>query len=57
MDAVERATEPVANQEPLEERLKKLVNKHPIMVFMKGNPAAPRCGFSNTLMGILKDTE
>lgn len=56
VDPVERATEPAAKQEPLEERLKKLVNKHQIMVFMKGNPAAPRCGFSNTLMGILKET-
>jgi len=44
-------------KEPLEDRLKKLVNKHDIMVFMKGNPTAPRCGFSNTLMGILKETE
>lgn len=40
----------------LEDRLKKLVGKAPVMVFMKGDPETPKCGFSRTLMGILKDT-
>ena len=39
----------------LEERLKVLINSAPVMVFMKGNPAEPRCGFSKTLVGILKE--
>lgn len=25
------------------------------MVFMKGNPDAPRCGFSRTLVGLLRE--
>lgn len=25
------------------------------MVFMKGSPDAPRCGFSRTLVGLLRD--
>jgi len=41
----------------LEARLKSLVNKSPVMVFMKGNPDAPRCGFSRTLVGILNETK
>ncbi|XP_077288852.1 glutaredoxin 3 [Arctopsyche grandis] len=45
---------PIAT-EPLEERLKKLINKHNIMVFMKGNRDMPRCGFSKTLIQILQD--
>ncbi|KAI8896539.1 thioredoxin-like protein [Globomyces pollinis-pini] len=35
--------------------LKKLVNKAPVMLFMKGNPDVPKCGFSRTIAGILKD--
>lgn len=30
----------------LEARLIKLVNASPVMLFMKGTPDAPRCGFS-----------
>jgi len=40
----------------LEDRLKKLVSKAPVVVFMKGDPETPKCGFSRTLMGILKET-
>lgn len=43
-------------QQPLEERLKALVNKHNVMVFMKGNRDTPRCGFSRTLIQILNGT-
>ncbi|CAL7937922.1 unnamed protein product [Xylocopa violacea] len=37
----------------LEERLKKLINQAPCMLFMKGSPANPRCGFSRTIVSIL----
>ncbi|XP_076301350.1 glutaredoxin 3 [Lasioglossum baleicum] len=37
----------------LEDRLKKLINQAPCMLFMKGNPANPRCGFSKTITSIL----
>ncbi|KAL3192905.1 hypothetical protein MRX96_058420 [Rhipicephalus microplus] len=36
------------------QRLQQLIVKAPIMVFMKGSPDAPRCGFSRTLMEIFK---
>ncbi|KAK7485904.1 hypothetical protein BaRGS_00022899 [Batillaria attramentaria] len=43
-------------EEDLDTRLKKLVNKSPIMLFMKGSPDAPRCGFSKTMIQLLNDT-
>lgn len=38
----------------LKQRLQQLIVKAPIMVFMKGSPDAPQCGFSRTLMEIFK---
>ncbi|XP_071947664.1 glutaredoxin-3-like [Antedon mediterranea] len=43
--------------ESIEKRLKSIINKSPIMVFMKGDPEEPRCGFSRTLITILKENE
>lgn len=40
-------------KESLEDRLKKLTSQEPCMLFMKGNPANPRCGFSRTIISIL----
>eukprot|EP00397_Hematodinium_sp_SG-2012_P061270 GEMP01080874.1.p1 GENE.GEMP01080874.1~~GEMP01080874.1.p1 ORF type:complete len:353 (+),score=66.33 GEMP01080874.1:31-1059(+) len=37
----------------LEDRLKALITKEPIMLFMKGSPDAPQCGFSSSIVGIL----
>lgn len=42
-------------KEPLEARLKKLVNQSECMLFMKGDPETPRCGFSKTIISILND--
>lgn len=36
-----------------EERIKKLLNENPIMLFMKGEPTAPQCGFSDRVVRIL----
>ncbi|KAK9475518.1 thioredoxin-like protein [Dipodascopsis tothii] len=41
--------------EDLNARLKKLVNAAPVMLFMKGTPAAPQCGFSRQLVGLLRE--
>ena len=38
----------------LEQRMKDLINKGCVMVFMKGNRNEPRCGFSRQLMEILQ---
>jgi Grx4 family monothiol glutaredoxin len=37
----------------LQERLTALVNRAPIMLFMKGSPVAPQCGFSAQIVSIL----
>lgn len=47
------AVEASMPKENLEERLKKLINQAPCMLFMKGNPSNPRCGFSRTIVSIL----
>merc|ERR1719219_1726693 len=41
----------------LEDRLKSLINKAPLMIFMKGDPKTPKCGFSRQLMEIMSDTK
>uniref|UniRef100_A0A0C9RJ08 TSA: Wollemia nobilis Ref_Wollemi_Transcript_15195_1929 transcribed RNA sequence n=1 Tax=Wollemia nobilis TaxID=56998 RepID=A0A0C9RJ08_9CONI len=45
----------VVPKESLNDRLKKLVNSSPIMLFMKGTPDAPRCGFSSKVVNALKE--
>jgi len=42
-------------EKPLEERLKALTSRSKVMLFMKGDPDQPRCGFSNTIVQLLKD--
>lgn len=37
-------------------RLKSLINQANVMIFMKGNKQAARCGFSNQLIQILNQT-
>jgi monothiol glutaredoxin len=37
------------------ERIDELVQAHPVVVFMKGNRRAPKCGFSATVVDILDD--
>lgn len=51
--APEPAAEPTA--EELSERLAKLTAAAPVMLFMKGSPSAPQCGFSRQLVAILRE--
>lgn len=36
-----------------QERIKKLIDDHPLMLFMKGKPSAPQCGFSARVVQLL----
>ncbi|KAJ8097147.1 thioredoxin-like protein [Lipomyces tetrasporus] len=55
---VENGTDKDATaEEDLNARLAKLVNAAPVMLFMKGTPAAPQCGFSRQLVGILRENQ
>lgn len=37
----------------IEEQIKNLLKKHPVLLFMKGSPEAPQCGFSARVVQIL----
>lgn len=39
--------------ETLNDRLQKLINQAPVMLFMKGHPSEPRCGFSAKMVKLL----
>jgi Grx4 family monothiol glutaredoxin len=43
------------SKEELHSRLTNLVKAAPVMLFMKGTPSAPQCGFSRQIVGILRE--
>ena len=45
------------SQEELHERLRGLMNKDKVVLFMKGEPEAPRCGFSRRMVNLLAEQE
>ncbi|OJJ04380.1 hypothetical protein ASPVEDRAFT_43865 [Aspergillus versicolor CBS 583.65] len=49
------ALTPEQSKEALFARLAELVKAAPVMLFMKGTPSAPQCGFSRQLVGILRE--
>jgi len=44
-----------APAESLEDKLKRIINQAPVMLFMKGDPTQPRCGFSRKMCELLKE--
>ena len=42
-------------KEELNRRLEELVKAAPVMLFMKGTPSTPQCGFSRQLVGLLRE--
>ncbi|XP_021726441.1 monothiol glutaredoxin-S17-like [Chenopodium quinoa] len=50
---------PVGNQtgrsDDLNKKLRQLINSHPVMLFMKGTPEEPKCGFSQKVVNILNE--
>lgn len=45
----------VSSEDELNVRIAGLVKAAPVMLFMKGTPSAPQCGFSRQLVGILRE--
>ncbi|TVY67460.1 Monothiol glutaredoxin-3 [Lachnellula suecica] len=43
------------DKEALHQRLTALVKAAPVMLFMKGTPSAPQCGFSRQLVALLRE--
>jgi len=51
------STTPISSSTPTEslnERLQKLLHSAPALLFMKGTPEQPRCGFSSKIVQLLK---
>ncbi|PHH58868.1 hypothetical protein CDD80_1942 [Ophiocordyceps camponoti-rufipedis] len=49
------SADPEKQKEDLNKRLKDLVNAAPVMLFMKGTPSSPQCGFSRQVVAILRE--
>ena len=49
----EEPASPRAPGQSVDDFIRAAVSGHPVVLFMKGNPAAPRCGFSASAAGIL----
>lgn len=49
------SADPAKQKEELFKRLGDLVKAAPVMLFMKGTPSSPQCGFSRQMVGILRD--
>ncbi|KAJ3196518.1 Glutaredoxin 3 [Irineochytrium annulatum] len=45
----------VPQEEDLKTKLTRLTHQAPVMLFMKGNPDAPRCGFSRQIVKLIQD--
>lgn len=48
-------TDPARAKEELNKRLEELVKAAPVMLFMKGTPSAPQCGFSRQMVAMLRE--
>ncbi|KAI1115135.1 glutaredoxin [Nemania sp. NC0429] len=51
----ETEADPAKAKEALFKRLGELVKAAPVMLFIKGTPSAPQCGFSRQLVGLLRE--
>jgi hypothetical protein len=49
------AVEKRESQEELNTRLRGLMNQSKVVLFMKGSPDQPRCGFSRKICGLLRE--
>ncbi|XP_058812897.1 glutaredoxin 3 [Topomyia yanbarensis] len=50
------AADSEATGKSLDDRLKELINRENVMIFMKGDRNVPRCGFSKQLIAIINET-
>eukprot|EP00246_Nothoceros_aenigmaticus_P005103 TRINITY_DN16952_c0_g1_i1.p1 TRINITY_DN16952_c0_g1~~TRINITY_DN16952_c0_g1_i1.p1 ORF type:complete len:356 (-),score=74.93 TRINITY_DN16952_c0_g1_i1:543-1610(-) len=46
-----------AAESDLKDRVKELIHSHSVMLFMKGTPEEPRCGFSKKVVNTLKEED
>jgi Grx4 family monothiol glutaredoxin len=55
--SVERQLGQPIDENDLKARLEKLIQSSPVMIFIKGTPTAPRCGFTKQLLSILHEQQ
>jgi monothiol glutaredoxin len=48
------AHEPAESGNPIREAIAEAITEHPVILFMKGNPEQPACGFSARTVGALQ---
>jgi monothiol glutaredoxin len=41
------------NSDPVHGAIRRVIDEHAVVLFMKGEPSAPECGFSATIVAIL----
>lgn len=56
-DGEKKQDDDKTNEEELMKRLERLVNRDRIMLFMKGTPSEPRCGFSRRMVDTLRKND
>ncbi len=44
-------------EDALIERIRQEINQYPVLLYMKGTPIFPQCGFSAVIAGILEDLD
>ncbi|KAJ7524563.1 hypothetical protein O6H91_01G173800 [Diphasiastrum complanatum] len=54
-EAADKVGEPEKLSETLKARIETVVNSEPVLLFMKGSPEEPRCGFSRKVVDVLKE--
>ncbi|KAI1661064.1 glutaredoxin [Daldinia decipiens] len=54
-DSLDENGDVLSPEEELNKRLTGLVSAAPVMLFMKGTPSEPKCGFSRQLVNILRE--
>ena len=44
----------MTDQNPIRDAIQQAISEHPVLLFMKGTPEAPACGFSARTVGALQ---
>jgi monothiol glutaredoxin len=56
-DAPAPAVAPAAEPSPIGEAIKEAISEHDVILFMKGTPEAPACGFSARTVAMLQSLD
>ncbi len=54
MSSIDPITAPSTEANPIRSAIEQAIAEHPVILFMKGTPDAPSCGFSRSTVGALQ---